>query len=325
MGRGNRGVMLFREERDRRLFFDTLTDVTARMGWVVHGWVLMGTHYHMLLETPEPNLVEGMHWFGGTFTQRYNLRHDEYGHLFQGRYKAKVIDDGDPSYFSRVADYIHLNPVAAGLLDPDVPDLKSYAWSSFPDYLKAPSRRPEWLETRRVLEAHRITRDTLAGRRAFEAFMDQQVQWVLREKSRKDWARQWRQYDRGWLHGSETFRQRMTEFLLSEQGGAPMAIYDREQRRACDEAAAEHALDAAWAVVGLEAADLAQFRKGDERKLLLAGWLHAHFSVRRKWVAQRLGLGHPSRLAAGIRLYQSPPDQYLPAKQALLRMILPPE
>ncbi len=77
---------------------------------VAHAWCLMSNHYHLLLETPQGNLVDAMKWFQGTFTQRYNAHHKPWGHLFQGRYKAKVIDDEDASYFRVVSEYIHLNP-----------------------------------------------------------------------------------------------------------------------------------------------------------------------------------------------------------------------
>ena len=69
----------------------------------------MSHHYHLLLETPQGNLVDAMKWFQGTFTHRYNSHHKLWGHLFQGRYKAKVVDDEDASYFRVVSEYIHLN------------------------------------------------------------------------------------------------------------------------------------------------------------------------------------------------------------------------
>lgn len=131
MCRGNRGATVFGSEGDVGLFLKTLGEVCARTDWKVHAWVLMSTHYHLLLETPNANLVEGMKWFQGVFTQRMNAMHKIWGHLFQGRYKAKVIEQDEPEYFRRVATYIHLNPAAAGLLDRETGRLESYAWSSY--------------------------------------------------------------------------------------------------------------------------------------------------------------------------------------------------
>ena len=109
MCRGNRQEPVFRDSYDNEIFLDTLGEASVRCGWRVHAFVLMGNHYHLLLETPEPNLVAGMQWLQGTYTKRFNVRHKEWGHLFQGRYKALPVD-GRGDYFSTVAAYIHLNP-----------------------------------------------------------------------------------------------------------------------------------------------------------------------------------------------------------------------
>ena len=92
MSRGNQGREIFRDDEDRQLFLKTLDEACGKTGWAVHTYVLMGNHYHALLETPEANLVDGMKWFLGTYTQRFNSRHRVFGHLFQGRYRALVID-----------------------------------------------------------------------------------------------------------------------------------------------------------------------------------------------------------------------------------------
>jgi REP element-mobilizing transposase RayT len=85
--RGDRGESIFQDEIDRKQFLRCLGETCERSGWKIHAYVLMPNHYHLLLETPEPNLVVGMKWLQGTYTQRFNLRHGLRGHLFQGRYK----------------------------------------------------------------------------------------------------------------------------------------------------------------------------------------------------------------------------------------------
>ena len=115
----------------------------------MHAFALMGNHYHLLIETPEANLVDGMRWLQGTYTKRFNARHRQWGHLLQSRYKALVVDpNGD--YFSTVASYIHLNPARAKCFDLEEGGLLDYAWSSYPLYMK-PSKRPEWLDVDRAL------------------------------------------------------------------------------------------------------------------------------------------------------------------------------
>src|SRR5437870_6211386 len=114
LDRGDRREAIFHDDMDRELFLQTLDQACRRTGWFIHAFVLMSNHYHFLLETPEPNLVAGMKWFQGTYTIRFNRRHKLRGHLFQGRYKAVVVDPEERRYFATLSDYIHLNPVRAG-------------------------------------------------------------------------------------------------------------------------------------------------------------------------------------------------------------------
>ena len=86
--RGDRREAIFQDDADRRRFLETLGEACARTAWRVHAFVLMGNHYHFMLETPQANLVAGMRWFQTTWTMRFNRRHGLCGHLFQGRYKA---------------------------------------------------------------------------------------------------------------------------------------------------------------------------------------------------------------------------------------------
>jgi putative transposase len=118
MCRGNQSRDIFEHQEDADLFVRCLGEMCMRNQTVVHAWCLMSNHYHLLLETPKGNLVDAMKWFQGTFTQRYNARRQLWGHLFQGRYKAKVIDDEDASYFRRVSEYIRLNPAEAKVVKP---------------------------------------------------------------------------------------------------------------------------------------------------------------------------------------------------------------
>ena len=91
MCRGDRREASFRDDRDRERFLETFGEVQERTGRGVHAYVMMDNHCHLLLETPEPNLVAGMRRFQGTYTIRFNLRHGLSAHLFQGRYKALPV------------------------------------------------------------------------------------------------------------------------------------------------------------------------------------------------------------------------------------------
>ena len=150
MDRGDRLEAIYEDDRDREMFLHALGQACERTGWRVHSYVLMGNHYHLLLETPEPNLCAGMKWMQGTYTIRHNARHKRRGHLFQGRYKAIIVEGEQETYFRTVSDYIHLNPVRAGLLAEGA-TLETYRWSSFPALVSLPRKRPAWLTGEWVL------------------------------------------------------------------------------------------------------------------------------------------------------------------------------
>jgi hypothetical protein len=154
----------------------------------------MGNHFHLVVETPQANLVAGMKWFLGTYTARFNRKHKLFGHLFSGRYKALVVDGSGNGYLRTVCDYVHLNPGRAGLLRAEEP-LAAYRWSSYPEYLKAPGKRTVWLEVRRLLGELGMPQDSVAGRRQFERRMEAR-------RHEADPA-EWRKLQRGWCVGDE--------------------------------------------------------------------------------------------------------------------------
>jgi REP element-mobilizing transposase RayT len=136
--RGNNRGPIFFAEGDRDAFLDTLARTRRLHGWRVHAFCLMNNHYHLLIETPEPNIAKGMQWLNSVYAHRTNQRHERIGHLFQRRYGAELIqDDG---HLHEVIRYIPLNPVRAGLCDAAT----SWKWSSYAATMdKAP--RPPFL------------------------------------------------------------------------------------------------------------------------------------------------------------------------------------
>src|SRR6266511_2385334 len=163
MNRCDRREPIFKDDADRERFLETLGEACAKTGWQVHAHVLMPNHFHLVVETPQPNLVSGMKWFLGTYTSRFNRRHQLFGHLFSGRYKSLIVDGSGNGYLRTVCDYVHLNPVRAKLLSPEQP-LREYRWSSWPEYLKSPAKRPGWLRAERLLGEYRIPEDSTTGR-----------------------------------------------------------------------------------------------------------------------------------------------------------------
>ena len=206
MSRGDHQEAIYRDDEDRSLFLDTFGEACMKTGWRIHAFVLMGNHYHLLLETPEPNLSAGMKWLQGTYTQRFNSRHKVYGHLFQGRYKALNVDDDD-HYFESVSTYIHLNPVRAELVSAKPGALAGFRWSSFPEYLKPLRKRPPWLEVARVLGSLGIGRDDARGRKGYRAWMDGRA-LECSNQAPDELEREWRRIRRGWYLGDDAFKTR---------------------------------------------------------------------------------------------------------------------
>ena len=126
INRGNYRSDIFGAERTKAAFLKCLGEACEKAAWKVHAWCVMTNHFHLALETPQPNLVEGMRWFEGTFANRFNRMRKERGHLFQGRYKSLIVDPGDG--LGSLCHYIHLNPVRAGICEAD--DLTHWRWSS---------------------------------------------------------------------------------------------------------------------------------------------------------------------------------------------------
>jgi putative transposase len=112
--RGNEQKNIYSEEKDYQKFLDYLREGKRKYGIVVHGYVLMTNHYHLLIETPELTLSRAMHYINGSYTTYINVKRKRSGHLFQGRYKAILVDRD--SYLVELSRYIHLNPVRAGIV-----------------------------------------------------------------------------------------------------------------------------------------------------------------------------------------------------------------
>ena len=160
MNRGDQREPLFKDDADRKRFWETLGEAGVKTAWQVHASCLMPNHFHLVVETPQANLVAGMKWFLGTSTSRFNRRHKLLGHLFSGRYKALIVDGRGNGYLRTVCDSVHLNPVRAKLLT-DQPFLSEYPWSSYPEYLQATSKRPGWLRVDQLLGELGIGRDMM--------------------------------------------------------------------------------------------------------------------------------------------------------------------
>ena len=143
--RGNEQKDIFRDDKDRQRFLSYIETASGRYKAVIHVYCLMSNHYHLLLSTPEGNLAQIMRHINGGYTTWFNKRHNRFGHLFQGRYKAILVDAD--VYAGELSRYIHLNPVRAGMVrQPD-----QYKWSSYAAY-SGKTSAPRWLTTDWLLQ-----------------------------------------------------------------------------------------------------------------------------------------------------------------------------
>ncbi len=124
ISRGNGGQNIFQDDKDYLIFLEELKKVIDDYNWISFGYCLMPNHYHLFIKTLDPNLSVGMRQLNGNYTQRSNIRHGRYGHLFQGRFKSILVEDD--KYHAELIRYIALNPVKAKL----VKTLDQWKWSS---------------------------------------------------------------------------------------------------------------------------------------------------------------------------------------------------
>ena len=147
MNRGNQKGNIFLDDNDREKFLKILGNVEQRYGIVIYIFVLMSNHYHILIETPIPNLSRAIQRLNGDYALYFSRKYKKPGHLFQGRFKAMLVEKEE--YLLVLSRYIHLNPYRAGLTE----SIKEYKWSSLPYYLNGKAVLPfslswEWILTR---------------------------------------------------------------------------------------------------------------------------------------------------------------------------------
>ncbi len=292
MSRGNRQDPIFLDDKDCEVFLGTLGEACKKTGWLVHAFVLMGNHYHLLLETPEANLVAGMKWLQGTYTQRFNSRHKLRGHLLQGRYKALLIEGEGGDYFPAVGTYIHLNPARSRLFDLAKGHLEEYSWSSYPLFFQ-PEKRPKWFVVDRLLGSHGVEDDP-QGRERFREYMQKRVGEVAANQSTDS---EWENIRRGWCYGSKSFQDAMLTKMDAPLRGHRRASYNGEEIRKHDEIEAERYLIKGLHCLGLDEDTLSSQPKGSREKAALAWLIRANTTVGRRWIASRLVIGDESRVS----------------------------
>jgi len=307
MARGNRRERIYRDDDDRRFFLKTLAEVCEMTGWRVHSWVLMGNHYHLLIQTPEANLVAGMQWLQNTYTRRFNIRHRLWGRLFGDRYKAVPVE-GEGYYYETLVDYIHLNPVRAGLVNPRAGgSVLDYPWSSVAGGCALlPGRRPRWLAAADALRAFGC-RDTAQGRRKWVERLDRRASGEETEHCgvpapAPEADGRCSQLRRGWYWGSQAFAETMLklgESVLKKKRSR--GYRGCLESRAHGEQEARRLLKEGNEAAGLEAGDLANLKGSDARKVAIARVIRQRTTVSMSWIAEHLSMRSAANASQQIR------------------------
>lgn len=210
LSRGNGGQDIFRSNDDRHLFLDLLEKLVERFNIEVHGYVLMGNHYHILLKTNDANVSKAMQWLGTSYTRKFNLKNSTCGHLFQGRFKSIIVEND--TYLLRLSCYIHRNPVRAGIVE----RLADYPWSSYRFYAyRAYSKKaPAWLTTKTIL-------NQLSGKDLYKAYR-LKVQQYSQEQSSV-----WEDVKHGFIYGSQDFVADLKARFLGDKKDAELPQHNR--------------------------------------------------------------------------------------------------
>jgi REP element-mobilizing transposase RayT len=164
--RGNEKKDVFQSQLDREKFLAYLESATIRYGAAIHAYCLMSNHYHLLMETPRGNLSRIMRHINGAYTTYFNIKRKRAGHLFQGRYKAILIEADE--YLKELSRYMHLNPVRVGIVEwPE-----QYQWSSYRSYT-GQGKPPEWLRTEFILGC--FANKTADAQRRYRVFVEDRI------------------------------------------------------------------------------------------------------------------------------------------------------
>jgi putative transposase len=294
INRGNYRRELFVTAGAAEAFERVLLEACERFSWKLHAYVVMSNHFHLALETPEPNLSLGMKWLQGTWVMRFNRLRKQVGKPFQGRYKALLIEPGHT--LAQVCHYIHLNPVRARIVTPQ--QLSSYRHSSFVTFQS--KRRHRSLVAEEFLSEAGGLADTKQGWRKYREYLE----WLAEDEPAQK-ARNFSKMSRGWCIGGKDFRTAVLKDL--KQRGAELDHMKFDSR--ADEAAWE-LRESAWLDLLERAAaalkvDLRKLgaQKSDPAKVRLAAAMKACSSVSNGWLAERLDMGKPASVSQYVRRF----------------------
>lgn len=283
LNRGNYRSYIFSVSGAAEAFERVLFEACERFGWHLYAYVLLSNHYHLCFRTVDANLVVGMQWLQSTFANRFNRFVNERGHVFQGRYQSLLIEN-DASLL-RVVNYIHLNPVRAGLTSVD--DLKSFSHSSFPKLFHR--KRLTCLHAEGWLREAGNLKFTASGLKCYHkslALADEA------DPNRRDAL--YRDLCRGWYIGTKVGKKAILKDL--SEG----LISAEKDYQAYGESYAESLLEEGLKRLEKTTTDLERDLKLAHWKVVLAAWIKVQSSVGNRWFSTELCMGNIYSLSKEI-------------------------
>lgn len=293
INRGNYRQNVFAGKGSAEAFEQCLSETSERFGWRVHAYVIMRNHFHLAVETPQPNLSEGMKYLQGTWANRFNRYRGLVGRPFQGRYKALHVEPGEA--LARVANYIHLNPVRAKI----VPVEKSgdFRWSSLWRYLSS-EKRPGWLYAETLLLEAGGLPDTPEGWGKYVGYLG-----TLEEAQPSKRKEKYGALSRGWAMGSDAFMETLKEEMRkrgAELENAVLRGVPGSEGKQMRDAVWEERLQALAKAAKIDLKNLGA-RKSDHSKVLLAAAMRSTGSVSNGWLCERLKMGTAASVSQFVR------------------------
>lgn len=288
LNRGNYRSWIFEEDGAKQAFQKCLFEACERAGWILHAYCVMGNHYHLAIETPEPNLSEGMRWLQSVYANRYNQYRSESGHLFQGRFKSVLV--GDWGRLASLCHYIHLNPVRAGICD--VNGLKDLQRSSYYHFRKTKTREA-FMSFDAFLEGTGGLKDTPAGRNKYKQYLE----WLNEdENARKEIG--FDRMSRGWALGTKDFKKA----VIADERNRLAAIETGDKDYAdIREQAWESELERCMKILRKKPQEIEADRKAADWKVAIATHLKKTKLCKNPWLSEHLKMGAP----AGVSRYCS--------------------
>ena len=287
MARGNGRQRIFHADADYQRMTDGLAKTIARTGWQVFAFVWMPNHIHLFVRTPKPNLSVGMQYLLSGYANWYAKRHQRTGHLFQGRFKAELVED--ESYFWTLSRYVHLNPVRGK--KPLVDHPSSWAWSSYPGYCRK-SARVDWIEYESVLAAWQGEMGGKDSGLAYRRFVESGLETP--PSNPLDNALE------GWLLGSDTFLKKVKKLMAK-----PQHIDQTPKARRLTSLDANEVITAVAAYFKTSPESYQSKRSTAPGRDLAAYLAHRRTTATLRELATAFGLSHPDSVSNLIRRAQN--------------------